>query len=592
MHSMNWNSARSPGLSSSRCWPRRILTGLLPVCSLGVLLTSVVAPSGARAVSTDAHRAQFGGATSSHTSGPERFVQNVPVQRIYGADAIATSIAISLAEFPASGSAKAVVLARSDFFADALAGGPLAASVGGPLLTTPGAPMSSALDPRVQGEIQRVLPAGATVYILGGDLAISPQIDSTLQGLGYTIVRIAGSNEYATAVDIAQVLSDPSTIFEATGLTYQDALSAVPAAIEKGGAILLTDGSTQAPETASYLAAHQGDTRYAIGGTLAAAGADPSATAVSGQDLYGTSAAVATTFFQTATAFGAATGASFSDALSGGVFMGAKTTMGPILIVQPSGPLPAAVATYLSSSSTLAQGYLFGGQLAVGDDVAAELAAPTSSHPAPVRTVTSSNWSGYVIGSGPYTSVTGTFSVPSIQGGTSSSSEMAAWVGIDGAGNQSLIQAGVGELVDPNNTNNIVIFPWWEILPAPATPIFSVSVAPGDQVTVSINDVSGPQWSITLMDDTNGESFTTAQTYHGPGSTAEWIVEAPTVNNRQTALAPYSPAVSFSRLAILSSPPTLTRVVMKQNGQQVSTPSALTSNGFNVGFGSATPSAP
>jgi hypothetical protein len=319
------------------------------------------------------------------------------VQRIYGTDAIGTSIAVSQTEFPNPQSAQAVVLARSDFFSDALAGGPLAAKVGGPLLITPGASLSTSLDPRVQAEIQRVLAPGGTVYILGGDLALSSGIDTALQALGFVTQRIAGSDEYATAVDVAGQLGDPSTIFEATGLSFQDALSAVPAAVEKGGAILLTDGSTQAPETAAYLAAHPGDTRYAIGGPFAAYGADPGATPVYGQDLYETSAAVASTFFPTAKTFGAATGAEFPDALSGGAFMGAPATKGPILLVEPSGPLPPSVDSYLTSNaSTLVQGYLFGGPLAVGDDVLSELEVPKPTTTQALTVVTTGLPSGAV----------------------------------------------------------------------------------------------------------------------------------------------------------------------------------------------------
>jgi hypothetical protein len=297
----------------------------------------------------------------------------LPVQRIYGQDAIATSIAVSLAQFPTRGSANAVVLARSDYFSDALAGGPLAASVGGPLLITPGAPESSALDPRVLGEIERVLPTNGTVYILGGVLALSPNIDTLLRSLGYDVVRIAGSDEYDTAVRIAVQLGNPTTVFEATGLDFADALSAVPAAIVDHAAILLTDGTSQAPETAAYLESRQGDTRYAIGGPLAAAGADSSATAVYGADLYATSAAVAERFFGSATTFGSATGSGFSDALSGGVFMGSPQHLGPLLLVGSSLPLPASVASYLNGHKSISNGYLFGGPLAVGDDVLGSL---------------------------------------------------------------------------------------------------------------------------------------------------------------------------------------------------------------------------
>lgn len=320
---------------------------------------------------------------------------HIPVTRIYGTDAIGTSIAVSQAEFPTTGSARAVVLARSDYFADALAGGPLAATLGGPLLITPGASESSALDSRVETEIQRVLPEGDTVYILGGELALSPSIDTELQGLGYETVRLAGADEYATAVDIAEQLGNPSTVFEATGTDFYDALSAVPAAIKEHAAILLTDGPNQAPETAAYLAQYPNDARYAIGGPQEAAGADPTATAIYGQDLYGTSAEVASTFFSEATAFGAATGADFPDALSGGPFIG--RVGGAMLLVEPSGPLPPTIEGYLTQAPDVTQGYLFGGPLAVGNDVLSELELPGSTY----LSVTSDVLPGGTVGS-PY----------------------------------------------------------------------------------------------------------------------------------------------------------------------------------------------
>jgi kumamolisin len=292
--------------------------------------------------------------------------------RVFGATAIGTSIAASQASFPASGSANAVVLARSDFFSDALAGGPLAAVEGGPVLITPGAAQSASLDPSVEAEIQRVLVPGGTVFILGGNLALSPNIDATLQGLGYKTVRLAGTDLYQTAILIAQQIGNPKIIFEATALNFADALSAVPAAVLEHGAILLTDGSTQNSETAAYLAAYPSDTRYAIGGPLAAAGADPGATAVYGADLYATSAAVANQFFPNPTAVGAATGTAFPDALSAGPGLGRAKA--PLLLVPPTGALPAAIAAYLNQvASGVSSGLLFGGPLAVADQVLAEL---------------------------------------------------------------------------------------------------------------------------------------------------------------------------------------------------------------------------
>jgi hypothetical protein len=295
--------------------------------------------------------------------------------RIFGQDAIDTSIAVSQRAFATPASAGAVVLARSDFFSDALAGGPLAAAHGAPLLITPGAAVRSSLDPRVLTEIRRVLPDGHTVYILGGPLALAPGIDATLEGAGYTVVRVQGPNLFATAVAIAGTLGNPATVFEATGLGFADALSAVPAAIHAAGAIVLTNGPVQAPETAAYLAAHPPTTRYAIGGPLAAAGADPAAIAVFGADLYGTSAAVATTFLAQEAVFGAATGLNYPDALAGGVFMATGGRLGPMLLVNTAKPVPGPIAGYLGSQAVGTQGFVFGGPLAVGGDVLGALQA-------------------------------------------------------------------------------------------------------------------------------------------------------------------------------------------------------------------------
>jgi hypothetical protein len=205
----------------------------------------------------------------------------------------------------------------------------------------------------------------------------------------------------------------------------------------------------------------------------------------------------------------------------------------------------------------------------------------------------SSNWSGYIEINGPFSQVMGTFSVPSLDVGTPGADQLAAWVGIDGGnGDDSLIQAGFNESPDSASPTGFVIQPWWEILPASETYIDSVALQPGDTVTVAIEQISANQWSITLTDNTNGESFTTDQTYTGPASTAEWIVEALTVNNDVSTLAPFSPDVSFSDLGFVGSDTTLQQVVMLQAASQVATPSVLTPNGFNVAYGSIPPAGP
>ena len=288
------------------------------------------------------------------------------VKRISGPSRFDTAIATSQDEFPVTGSASAVVLTRADNYPDALAGVPLAAKVGGPLLLT----SSAALNPTVSVEIQRVLPAGGTVYILGGTAAVSAAVAATLTANHFVVKRLAGSDRFATAAVIADALGDPTTVFEATGLNFPDALAGGPAAIMSGAAILLTNGSAQAPATAAYLAAHSGGTHYALGGPAAAA--DPSATSIVGTDRYETAARVADTFFTTPTAVGVATGTNFPDALAAGPDLGSKQA--PLLLVPPAGALPeGSTGELLFDTPTLRSALVFGGTSSVSDDVASQV---------------------------------------------------------------------------------------------------------------------------------------------------------------------------------------------------------------------------
>jgi putative cell wall-binding protein len=287
--------------------------------------------------------------------------------RVAGADRLATSVLISQTGFPTNLSATAVVLARADDFADALAGSPLAAHFQGPLLLTP----TQGLTPALRTEIQRVLPTGRNVYLLGGVDAIGPGVASDLQTMGFNPVRVSGVDRYDTAVKVANLLGDPPTIFEADGTNYPDGLSAGPAAALSHGAVLLTDGRIQAPETAVYIAAHSTDVRYAIGGPAAAA--DPKAQALVGADRYATSIAVARDLFASPSLVDIASGANFADALSGGPVAGVQGA--PMILVAPNGPLPGPVQSYFNRySNTVLSALLFGGTAAVSTSVAKEIA--------------------------------------------------------------------------------------------------------------------------------------------------------------------------------------------------------------------------
>ncbi|MHB8671374.1 MAG: cell wall-binding repeat-containing protein [Acidimicrobiales bacterium] len=287
---------------------------------------------------------------------------STPVPRLDGTDRIATAVAAAGEAFPLMGSAKTAVLATSADFADALAGGPLAASMGGPLLLTTRDHIASA----TAGELLYVLPKGARVTLLGGTSALSAGVDQDVQRLGFTTRRIAGATRFSTATAIAAALGNPPVVFEADGTNFPDALSAGPAAITQSGTVLLTNGASQSPDTAAYLSGHPQAARYAVGG--AAAAADPGAQAIVGQDRYATAAMVAGRFFAHPAALGIATGQNFPDALGAGPDIASRK--GPLLLVPATTPLPSAVSSYLASTrSSAGFAYTYGGAAAVSEDV-------------------------------------------------------------------------------------------------------------------------------------------------------------------------------------------------------------------------------
>ncbi|PAK54296.1 hypothetical protein CHH75_08240 [Paenibacillus sp. 7541] len=183
----------------------------------------------------------------------------------------------------------------------------------------------------------------------------------------------------------------------------------------------------------------------------------------------------------------------------------------------------------------------------------------------------SSNWSGYVLTGrkGKYSCISGEWTVPFVLP-TSRSSYSSAWVGIDGYNNSSLIQTGTAHHF-VNGTAQY--YAWWEILPSYETRI-SLPVRPGDVMRAYIAKLKGSKWLIRLQNLSRGWTFKTVQSYHGPQTSAEWIVEAPTVNGSQSSLARLSP-VAFVRSRVNGCNPKFTpsqRIGMLQHHRIVSLP--------------------
>jgi len=145
---------------------------------------------------------------------------------------------------------------------------------------------------------------------------------------------------------------------------------------------------------------------------------------------------------------------------------------------------------------------------------------------AAAQTVNSSrNWAGYVAQSGSYTSVSGSWVVPTVSANGATSAD-AEWVGIGGVSSTDLIQSGTQAITD--SSGQITYQAWLETLPQ-ASQSIPVTVKPGDSVSVSITQTSANQWQIIFNDVTSTQTFQTTVSYASSQSSAEWIVEAPAV---------------------------------------------------------------
>jgi hypothetical protein len=207
-------------------------------------------------------------------------------------------------------------------------------------------------------------------------------------------------------------------------------------------------------------------------------------------------------------------------------------------------------------------------------------------------TVSSLNWSGYAVtpkGS-PVTAVTGSFTVPSA--GLLPPGFAATWAGIGGYKTKDLIQAGAAEQSLPSNPlAGPQYYAWYELLPNSATQIRGCSgerscpVKPGDRISVKIGQVSSKKWKIS-MKDSGRWRWSKTVSYHSSRSSAEWILEAPTVI-AQTLLAPvgtvhFGPTSTFKsgRRADTIAQGNPTKIVLSAAGLFAeATPSALSSNG-------------
>ena len=306
------------------------------------------------------------------------------VFRYAGANRFATAAAVVADDFPVASDVSVVFVAVGSNFPDALAGAAVAGKLGAPLLLLVNA---ASIPAETAAELTRLSPD--TIVVLGGTAVISEGVEDLLGGYASTVIRLAGANRYATAVEISQYgfPGGATEVIVATGTGFADALAGGPAAVALGGPVLLTDPNSLPQEVADEITRLAPTRIVVVGGTSAVSATVFSqlqalvanTVRISGSNRYATAVALSVDAFDTGSQrVYVATGLNFPDALAGAAAAG--WWQAPILLV-PGTSIPADVSaeiTRLGASKVI----IVGGTSAVSLSVEGALFSMLGATPA------------------------------------------------------------------------------------------------------------------------------------------------------------------------------------------------------------------
>ncbi|WP_324612297.1 cell wall-binding repeat-containing protein [Streptomyces sp. AS58] len=254
--------------------------------------------------------------------------------RIAGSTAIDTSVKISQEHWKTTtaqtgNAADAAVIAPSDSYKDGASAIPLAKAKTGPLLITD----KAALDSRISAELQRMLPAGKTVYLAGG--TITSSVEQAITALGYTVVRLSGATAAETSLAIARDgVVNPKHVAIVSANNWKEALSAASAVASADGAVLLSNDASLPATAKTWLDGLPSTVSKTVVGVGAANAYTSTFGDVVGRDDIETSAMVGDKFMPNPARVALTTTGSFTDAISAGAY--AATVEMPLLLNSPT----------------------------------------------------------------------------------------------------------------------------------------------------------------------------------------------------------------------------------------------------------------
>lgn len=197
------------------------------------------------------------------------------IERKAGVDRYATSASIAQSlldrqtkEFGSH--TDTAIVATGLNYADALAASSPAGWYGMPILLVKGSTIPAAIENVIKKNGLK------NFIIIGGEAVVPSSAANKLASYGGQVYRVAGSDRYKTALEVAKVFTnpensnypmDPFVEHVAYGQNYPDALAQGPLASAMGAPLLLTKTYSLDPSVASFLSNVQPDVFYISGGT-------------------------------------------------------------------------------------------------------------------------------------------------------------------------------------------------------------------------------------------------------------------------------------------------------------------------------------
>jgi hypothetical protein len=207
-------------------------------------------------------------------------------------------------------------------------------------------------------------------------------------------------------------------------------------------------------------------------------------------------------------------------------------------------------------------------------------------HAAPNHKVShgaSTNWSGYAVsGSGPYTTVSASWTQPAVNCAKTPTGWSAFWVGLDGDTTNTVEQTGTEA---DCSKGTAVYYAWFEMYPK--YPInYSNRVAAGDSFFASVTYLGTGYFALTLKDTSRGWSQTATQRLKSAKlGSAEVIAEAPSGSGGVLPLADFGTVgfggISVNGSQLTSSTPGLEPITMVSGSTVKAAPSRITGGGFS-----------